>query len=247
MVYPVILLLTIVYCAAHKSSNFPDLHEVLEVHEDVFEHDALVLLKTQKVPDVHGEIPTHKIFEFTEAFEVPEKNNYYMEKDQDFNHPDGPTRPTAIAAAVQEDLNTLENNKNEKFSYESQDWYHSLGTGRIAYKPTDPDHYFSNEVHEAKNKDCRPIEKTVYVDECIPYVEKTCYTQQKEVCKDIQEKNCTAVIDELDELICFNMTDLACELEEKVEYKTRDESTKLVCSKSTQTVCDSVYNISVNF
>merc|ERR1712071_328162 len=67
------------------------------------------------------------------------------------------------------------------------------GTGNKMYTPIDPEHYTPDEVYKAANKDdCHPVEKLTYVDECIPYVEKTCFTQQKELCKDVYEKNCTA-------------------------------------------------------
>merc|ERR1711915_256546 len=54
----------------------------------------------------------------------------------------------------------------------------------------------------------------------IPYTEKTCYTQQREQCKEVYEKNCTAVIDEFEERECFDVTELMCSLVE--EHPVRD-------------------------
>merc|ERR1712142_1136584 len=60
-----------------------------------------------------------------------------------------------------------------------------LGPGGHYEHPIDPDYYSQNEVYKIKDKDdCHPVERTVYKDECLPYVEKTCYTQQVEQCKD---------------------------------------------------------------
>ena len=99
------------------------------------------------------------------------------------------------------------------------------GTGNDMYKPIDPEHYTPDEVYKAANKDdCHPVEKLTYVDECIPYVEKTCFTQQKELCKDVYEKNCTAVIDEYEERECFDVTELICQLGENVQYEMVDET-----------------------
>ena len=99
------------------------------------------------------------------------------------------------------------------------------GTGNDMYTPIDPEHYTPDEVYKAANKDdCHPVEKLSYVDECIPYVEKTCFTQQKELCKDVFEKNCTAVIDEYEERECFDVTELICQLGENVQYEMVDET-----------------------
>merc|ERR1712071_8389 len=109
------------------------------------------------------------------------------------------------------------------------------GTGNDMYKPIDPEHYTPDEVYKAANKDdCHPVEKLTYVDECIPYVEKTCFTQQKELCKDVYEKNCTDVIE------------LLCQLGESVQYEMVDETyTVQRCTKVSDRICDTVYDLSI--
>merc|ERR1712137_1317100 len=98
------------------------------------------------------------------------------------------------------------------------------GTGNDMYTPIDPEHYTPDEVYKAANKDdCHPVEKLSYVDECIPYVEKTCFTQQKELCKDVFEKNCTAVIDEYEERECFDVTDRICDTVYDLSITTKDD------------------------
>ena len=87
------------------------------------------------------------------------------------------------------------------------------GTGNDQYKPVDPSFSIPDEVYKAGDKDdCHPVEEIVYENQCIPYVEKTCRTSQKEMCKDVYEKNCTAVIDEFEERECFDVTELMCSL-----------------------------------
>ena len=122
------------------------------------------------------------------------------------------------------------------------------GTGRSTYEAIDPDYYTPDEIRkQGDKKDCHPVEKTVYVDECLPYVEKTCFTQQKEMCKDVSEKNCTAVIDQFEERVCFNVTELLCQLAENVQYEMVDETyTVQRCTQVSDRVCDTVYDLSVS-
>merc|ERR1712142_1185889 len=59
-------------------------------------------------------------------------------------------------------------------------------TGHGQYKPVGQDHYAPNEVYKAGDmNDCHYVDKLVYKDECVPYVEQTCYTQQEEYCEDV--------------------------------------------------------------
>merc|ERR1719228_1265177 len=63
-------------------------------------------------------------------------------------------------------------------------------TGHSQYKPVGQDHYAPNEVYKAGDmKDCHYVDKLVYKDECVPYVEQTCYTQQEEFCEDDDDDN----------------------------------------------------------
>merc|ERR1712183_186644 len=122
-----------------------------------------------------------------------------------------------------------------------------LGPGGHYEHPIDPDYYSQNEVYKIKDKDdCHPVERTVYKDECLPYIEKTCYTQQVEQCKDVYEKNCTSVIDESEHRECFDVTELICKLVENIQYEMVDETyTVQRCTRVTDRVCDTVYDLDV--
>ncbi len=102
-------------------------------------------------------------------------------------------------------------------------------------------------VQVGDKEDCHPVERTVYKDECVPYVEKTCFTQQKELCQDIYDKNCTAVIDEFEDRECFDVTELMCQLVENIQYEMVEETyTVQRCTRVTDRVCDTVYDLSVS-
>merc|ERR1712033_11628 len=119
------------------------------------------------------------------------------------------------------------------------------GTGNDKYNPVDPSYNTNEEVYKAADKDdCHPVEEIVYDEKCIPYMEKTCYTQQQEQCKEVYEKNCTAVIDEFEERECFDVTELMCSLAESIQYEMVDETyTVQRCTGVTDRVCDTVYDL----
>merc|ERR1711915_1080802 len=119
------------------------------------------------------------------------------------------------------------------------------GTGNDQYNPVDPSYNTNEEVYKAADKDdCHPVERLVYEEKCIPYTEKTCYTQQREQCKEVYEKNCTAVIDEFEERECFDVTELMCSLAESIQYEMVDETyTVQRCTGVTDRVCDTVYDL----
>merc|ERR1711931_182859 len=119
------------------------------------------------------------------------------------------------------------------------------GTGNDEYKPVDPSYSTPDEVYKAGDKDdCHPVEEIVYENRCLPYVEKTCLTQQQEQCKEVFEKNCTAVIDEFEERECFYVTELMCSLAESIQYEMVDETyTVQRCTGVTDRVCDTVYDL----
>merc|ERR1712234_31485 len=121
-------------------------------------------------------------------------------------------------------------------------------TGHGQYKPVGQDHYAPNEVYkEGDMNDCHYVDKLVYKDECVPYVEQTCYTQQEEYCEDVYEKNCTAVIDEFEERECFEVTELQCHLSESIEYEVvQEQYTVLRCTRTSDRVCDTVYDLAVS-
>merc|ERR1711962_670914 len=98
------------------------------------------------------------------------------------------------------------------------------GTGNDQYMPVDPSYSSPDEVYKAGDKDdCHPVEEIVYENKCLPYVEKTCFTQQREQCKDVYEKNCTAVIDEFEERECFDVTDRVCDTVYDLAQSTKDD------------------------
>ena len=67
------------------------------------------------------------------------------------------------------------------------------------------------------------------------------------MCQDVSEKNCTAVIDQFEERVCFNVTELLCQLAENVQYEMVDETyTVQRCTKVSDRVCDTVYDLSVS-
>merc|ERR1712198_625171 len=97
------------------------------------------------------------------------------------------------------------------------------GTGNDQYEPVDPSYSTPEEVYKAGDKDdCHPVEEIVYENKCLSYVEKTCLTQQQEQCKEVYEKNCTAVIDEFEERECFDVKELMCSLAESIQYEMVD-------------------------
>merc|ERR1711963_953811 len=118
-------------------------------------------------------------------------------------------------------------------------------TGNDEYTPIEPEHYTPREIYKAGDmNDCHWVEKLVYKDECVPYTEKTCYTQQREHCSNIYQKNCTAVIDEFEEHECFDVTELICQLAESIDYEMVEETfTVQRCTRVNDRVCDTVYDL----
>merc|ERR1719378_730360 len=63
-----------------------------------------------------------------------------------------------------------------------------------------------------KNPYCHMEEKVVFENQCEPYTEKTCWTQNEEDCKPAMYKNCTGVIQTKVDRVCFNVNELVCSL-----------------------------------
>merc|ERR1711962_1836037 len=128
-----------------------------------------------------------------------------------------------------------------------------MGTGNEKYEPVDPSYSTPDEVYKAGDKDdCHPVEEIVYENKCLPYVEKTCFTQQQEQCKDVYEKNCTAVIDEFEERECFDVTDRVCDTVYDLAQSTKDDFQCVdidyqYCWDEDKTVKDRTYIFSVDF
>merc|ERR1712183_1265463 len=76
------------------------------------------------------------------------------------------------------------------------------------------------------NKDpyCHKMEKVIFKNKCEPYKEKTCWTQNEEICEPVMYKNCTGVIETNIERVCFNVNELVCNLVEAVHYETLEET-----------------------
>merc|ERR1712096_62848 len=47
--------------------------------------------------------------------------------------------------------------------------------------------------------------KVIFNNKCEPYKEKTCWTQNEEICSPVMYKNCTGVIETNIERVCFNV------------------------------------------
>ena len=96
------------------------------------------------------------------------------------------------------------------------------------------------------NKDpyCHKVEKVVFENQCEPYTEKTCWTQNKEHCEGKMFKNCTGVIETNVERVCFNVNELVCSLVEAIHYETLEETYQVQrCFTGKDRVCDTTYKI----
>merc|ERR1711931_391679 len=121
-------------------------------------------------------------------------------------------------------------------------------TGKRKYHPTKQDFYSPNEVYKAgDHRDCHFVDKIVYKDECIPYVEKTCRTHQEEECHEVMDKKCKTEVDDDVDRECFEVTELLCQLVESIDYEViQDSYTVQRCSRTTDRICDTVYDLSSN-
>merc|ERR1711931_29492 len=118
-------------------------------------------------------------------------------------------------------------------------------TGKKKYHPIKQDFYSPNEVYKAgDHRDCHFVDRIVYKDECIPYVEKTCRTHQEEDCREVMDKKCTTEVDEDVDRECFEVTELLCQLVESIDYEViQDSYTVQRCSRITDRICDTVYDL----
>merc|ERR1712083_54824 len=92
---------------------------------------------------------------------------------------------------------------------------------------------------------CHMVEKVVFENQCEPYVERMCYTQNKESCVTKPFNNCTGVIETNIERVCFDVNELVCDLVEAVHYEETLEETYQVqrCFTGKDRVCDTTYKI----
>jgi len=73
------------------------------------------------------------------------------------------------------------------------------------------------------------VEKVVFENQCEPYTETTCYTQNKESCVTKPFNNCTGVIETKVERVCFDVNELVCDLVEAIHYETLEETYHTRC------------------
>ena len=100
------------------------------------------------------------------------------------------------------------------------------------------------------NKDpyCHMVEKVVFENQCEPYVERTCYTQNKESCATKPFNNCTGVIETSVERVCFDVNELVCDLVEAIHYETLEETYQVQrCFTGKDRVCDTTYKIDMTY
>merc|ERR1712202_12993 len=75
------------------------------------------------------------------------------------------------------------------------------------------------------NKDpyCHKVEKVIFKNKCEPYKEKTCWTQNEEICSPVMYKNCTGVIETNIERVCFTGKDRVCDTTYDIDTTTKDD------------------------
>merc|ERR1711887_457688 len=96
------------------------------------------------------------------------------------------------------------------------------------------------------NKDpyCHMVEKVVFENQCEPYTETTCWTQNHEECAPKRYKNCTGVVETSVERVCFDVNELVCDLVEAIHYETLEETYQVQrCFTGKDRVCDTTYKI----
>eukprot|EP00092_Neocalanus_flemingeri_P002811 GFUD01003008.1.p1 GENE.GFUD01003008.1~~GFUD01003008.1.p1 ORF type:complete len:381 (+),score=60.97 GFUD01003008.1:84-1226(+) len=91
---------------------------------------------------------------------------------------------------------------------------------------------------------CHKVEKIEWVDHCEDYVEKTCYTQNKEECETKAYNNCTSVIITDVDRACFKVVEMVCSLEEHIKYETVEETYKVTkCTRIKDRICDTIFDV----
>merc|ERR1712112_324937 len=97
------------------------------------------------------------------------------------------------------------------------------------------DNGYSNERPEY----CHMEDKIVYVDRCEQYNEETCYTQNRQSCQDVEYRNCTGVVESKVHPVCFNVNELLCDLEERVNYDIDvDQKDDFQCADIESLICE---------
>merc|ERR1712096_549040 len=75
--------------------------------------------------------------------------------------------------------------------------HHHLSIQHLHQFRTNPDIGQTSVGGYGVNKDpyCHKVEKVIFKNKCEPYTEKTCWTQNEEICSPVMYKNCTGVIE----------------------------------------------------
>jgi len=98
-----------------------------------------------------------------------------------------------------------------------------------------------------RDPQCYMKEKVLFEDKCESYPEELCYTQNVEKCRTEQYKNCTGTVETKVERVCFDVVELLCGLEEKIDYdKSQEEYQVQLCTVVKDRVCDTTFDIDVN-
>jgi len=94
------------------------------------------------------------------------------------------------------------------------------------------------------NPYCHNVERIVLEDQCEPYVEKTCWTTNQELCEPKQYENCTGKIETTVEKECFDVSELVCDMVESINYETLEETYQVQrCYNGKDRVCDTTHKI----
>ena len=86
------------------------------------------------------------------------------------------------------------------------------------------------------------IKKVVFENQYEPYVETTCYMQNKESCVEKPISNCTRIIETNIERVCFDANELVGDLVEAIHYEKLEETYQVQrCVTGKNKVCDTTY------
>jgi len=93
---------------------------------------------------------------------------------------------------------------------------------------------------------CHMEDKIVFVDKCESYNEQTCYTQNVENCHEVTHRNCTGAIQTKVDRVCFNVNELICGLDERIDYDTIVEEYHVQkCTVVKERVCDTTFDVDI--
>jgi len=110
-----------------------------------------------------------------------------------------------------------------------------------------PDLTANENGYGQRDPNCHIEEKVVFEDKCETYPEQMCYTQNVEKCRTESYKNCTGTIETKVDRVCFDVVELVCGLEEKIDYETLQEEFQVQkCTVVKDRVCDTTFDIDVN-